>query len=582
MKIIISSIILYLTCSTLSIAQQNWRSKIDPIIWQKAQQEGSVEFLVELKAQANTSAARTLDSKEAKGQYVFLQLKQLAKQTQGPIIQLLEQQQVDYQSYYIVNAIKTKGNNQLLEQLAKHEAIARLQSIPRSQLELPMDKTAAQGNSRAPTQIQWGVQRINAPVLWQLNIKGAGVVIGGQDTGYDWVHPALQNAYRGTSTDHNYHWHDAIHAQVGPATTNSCGYDAKSPCDDGSHGTHTMGTMIGDDGAGQQIGVAPEASWIGCRNMDNGWGSLATYVECFEWFLAPTDTNDLNPDPTKAPHVINNSWYCPTTEGCDSSNFHLMHLAVTNLTNAGVVVVVSAGNSGPSCSSIAAPPAIFEEAFAVGATDFVDTLAGFSSKGAITLDSSGRLKPNVVAPGVGIFSSTPNGNYGNSSGTSMAGPHVAGAVALLISADPSLAGQVDSIEHILEMTARPVYSNPPNTCGGTTGNLFPNNMVGYGLIDLDAALQYVRPDLFTATTEVQKARLRIYPNPTKGNITILAPKPIQNGTVQVSNTLGQTLLTQSASFDYQFQLDITALPKGLYYLNVSSDKESYLSTIIKK
>ena len=77
-----------------------------------------------------------------------------------------------------------------------------------------------------------------------------------------------------------------------------------------------MGTMVGDDGAGNQIGVAPGAKWIGCRNMNEGDGTPATYSECFQWFIAPTDLNNQFPNPTLAPHVINNSWGCPPSEGC--------------------------------------------------------------------------------------------------------------------------------------------------------------------------------------------------------------------------------------------------------------------------
>ena len=61
----------------------------------------------------------------------------------------------------------------------------------------------------------------------------------------------------------------------------------QAPCDDKGHGTHTIGTAIGDDGMGNQIGMAPGAKWIGCRNMDQGNGTPARYIECMEFFLAP-------------------------------------------------------------------------------------------------------------------------------------------------------------------------------------------------------------------------------------------------------------------------------------------------------
>ena len=126
------------------------------------------------------------------------------------------------------------------------------------------------------------------------------------------------------------------------------------------------------------------------------------------------------------------------------------------------------------------PAAIYEASFSVGASNFNDTLANFSSRGAVSVDSSMRMKPNVSAPGVDVRSCVPGGGYANYSGTSMAGPHVAGAVALLISAAPQLAGNVDSLETILEMTADPIYTYRNDTCGGTTQAVFPKNMVGPG------------------------------------------------------------------------------------------------------
>ena len=91
-------------------------------------------------------------------------------------------------------------------------------------------------------------------------------MVGNGDTGMRWTHNALKPHYRGwngSTADHNYNWHDAIHSGGG-----DCGPNHQEPCDDGGHGTHTTGVAIGDDGAGNQIGVAPGAKWIGCRNMD--------------------------------------------------------------------------------------------------------------------------------------------------------------------------------------------------------------------------------------------------------------------------------------------------------------------------
>jgi subtilisin family serine protease len=120
-----------------------------------------------------------------------------------------------------------------------------------------------------------------------------------------------------------------------------------------------------------------------------------------------------------APDVINNSWGCPPSEGCTNPNALLT--AVQNLTAAGIVTAHSAGNSGSGCSTVNTPAGIYAESFTVGATNSSDTIAGFSSRGPVTVDGSNRRKPDISAPGVDIRSSVPIGDYGDGwSGTSMA------------------------------------------------------------------------------------------------------------------------------------------------------------------
>jgi subtilisin family serine protease len=114
-------------------------------------------------------------------------------------------------------------------------------------------------------------------------------------------------------------------------------------------------------------------------------------------------------------------------------------------------------------------------------------VAAFSSRGPVTADGSDRIKPDIAAPGVNIFSSLPDGNYGESSGTSMAGPHVAGVVALLWSADPSLIGDIDRTEQIIVDTAQPYVGE---TLGCFTEGT-PNAAYGYGIVDAYAAVKEV-------------------------------------------------------------------------------------------
>jgi subtilisin family serine protease len=147
--------------------------------------------------------------------------------------------------------------------------------------------------------------------------------------------------------------------------------------------------------------------------------------------------------------------------------------------------VVSAGNDGPNCSTVNAPLSLYDSVFSVGALDQAGNIAFFSSRGPVTADGSGRMKPDIAAPGVDIYSSLPGGNYGFNSGTSMAGPHVVGAVALLWSADPSLIGDIDRTEQLLIEAADP-YAGSISGC--FEGDV-PNAAYGYGVLDVYEAVQ---------------------------------------------------------------------------------------------
>jgi len=244
------------------------------------------------------------------------------------------------------------------------------------------------------------------------------------------------------------------------------------------HGTHTLGIILGQNG----IGVAPGAQWIACVNLERNLGNPALYLDCMQFMLAPFPRNG-NPlqdgDPRRAPHVLNNSWGCPALEGCDADS---LRPAIDALRAAGIFVVVSAGNDGPQCETLTNPPAIYDSALTVGAVDRSGRVAEFSSRGPVNVDGSWRAKPDLVAPGVDILSSLPGGTYGPASGTSMAGPHVAGVVALMWSANPQLIGDVERSEHILRATARPVNMDSSGPCT-------PDNTYGYGLVDAYAAVK---------------------------------------------------------------------------------------------
>jgi subtilisin family serine protease len=331
--------------------------------------------------------------------------------------------------------------------------------------------------------VEPGITYTHAPDVWALGFTGQNIVVASADTGIRWTHNALKPHYRGwdgVTADHDCNWHDSIHDSVG----NPCGNDSPEPCDDFFHGTHTIGTAIGDDGGTNQIGMAPGAKWIGCRNMDQGFGTPARYIECMEFFLAPYPVggDPSEGDPTLAPDITNNSWGCPPSEGCSANT---LQAAVEAQRAAGIMMVVSAGNSGSSCSTVADPPSIYEASYTVGALNTgTDTIAEFSSRGPVTIDGSNRIKPDITAPGTNTRSADNSSDsaYTFASGTSMASPHIAGAVALLWSANPALQNDIDASEMALNNSAVFISS----TLCGTAGP--PNNVFGWGRIDIFAAV----------------------------------------------------------------------------------------------
>jgi subtilisin family serine protease len=498
-------------------------SKIAPWVIDHTATGQQAEFFVVLADQADVSGAASLPTKAEKGRYVYQTLLEKAHSTQEPILEWLRERNIEYRSFYIVNAILVKGTREIANALAARPEVARIEGNPRIHNKLPQqglgDQSPLQPRAPgAPATIEPGIQYTHAPDVWALGFRGETIVIAGADTGIRWTHDALKPHYRGwdgANANHNFNWHDSIHDSVG----NPCGNDSQEPCDDFFHGTHTIATAVGDDGGTNQVGMAPGAKWIGCRNMDQGTGTPARYIECMEFFLAPYPLNCTpnEGDPTKAPDITTNSWGCPVSEGCTTGDE--LRAAVEAQEAAGIQMVAAAGNDGPGCGSIdnggqAGPPSFYEASYTVGALNTgTDTIASFSSRGPVTIDGSNRIKPNITAPGTNTRSATNSCDscYTFASGTSMATPHISGAMALLWSAIPSLRHQITMSRDALDNAAHFISSTQCGAAGP------PNNVYGWGRVDILAAVSGGSPTptpTATATATPTASSPPVSPTPT--------------------------------------------------------------------
>ena len=472
-------------------------------------------------------------SRAARGARVVAALRAVADAAQaGPRVALAKAEAEGRASrqrwFWISNAVALRATPAVIAELAarpevrsvaRDEARQYLNDAPSpgaDALAGAMARAAAIGadavnDPPGPAGATWGIAKIGADLVRRgLGVDGTGVVVANIDSGVEWTHPALMTRYRGYGNglafDHLHNWID---------TTDDA---ALYPFDGNSHGTHTMGTIVGGEG----IGVAPGARWMAARGLNSaGVGYDTWLIAAMEFILAPGG------DPGYAPDIVNNSW--GSTDGAAT----LFAEEIAALQGAGILVIFSAGNSGPGAGTVGSPgsnPGVP----AIGASDEDDDIAYFSSRGPSVWDET---KPLVSAPGVGVVSSTPGGVYRKFNGTSMAAPHVAGAAALLLSAKPGLSGPA-ALE-VLTRTAIPLSTT------------LPNNVSGWGRIDAFAAALTVLDTGLLSGTVVD------------GGI------PISGALVTARGDTGSGLVESSTWTDTSGRFYLPG-PAGIYTVSVSA------------
>ncbi|MGM7703193.1 carboxypeptidase regulatory-like domain-containing protein [Pseudalkalibacillus sp. Hm43] len=438
--------------------------KVEADIIKQLKQSEKVDVIIRMKERPNIDAifpqVKKKPSKKDKIELIKAHLQEKTNASQKALNQAMKslEQKGKAQkkkSLWIINGMTATVTTEALEELKKRDDIERI-SLDRT-LQLP----EPQESENPPKLPQWGLEKIQATNVWgEYGLKGDGVVVGIMDSGVDGTHEALKDNYRGRDGNHQYSWIDVS------------GQGYTTPSDGHGHGTHVAGSAVGG-GSGEPIGVAPEAEWIAAKIFTDGGSTTTSAIHAaFEWFMAPGG------DPSKAPDVVNNSW------GNSNAYTTEFYEDVEAWVSAGIFPMFAAGNDGPGSQTIGSPGS-FPHSFAIGATDINDQIAYFSSRGPVFWeDENGNqvriLKPDVSAPGHHIYSAWPEGKgegkYNTISGTSMATPHVTGAVALLLQANPDLT--VDEVKSLIRDTAR---------VEPFMGSL-PNDVYGHGIVNIYQAV----------------------------------------------------------------------------------------------
>ena len=401
-------------------------------------------------------------------------LKDQAVKSQKFVLDFLEKQSPSknyYHSFWIVNIIVAQVDAPTIEKLIQFSNIASIK-IENNQFIAHDDFKVSVDNNNTPNGVENGLVAINAPAMWALGYTGRGTLAYNYDTGVWPNHPAFSNRFIGDRFPMQQSWIGYFNTFPNGSIQN--------------HGTHTLGTIAGlVESTNDTIGVAFGSYWIAndfVTSTVQALPPIVNMIEAFQWALNPDNDTSTTED---IPDVINNSW-----RWYDGNDTIQCQGFVVNLMNAieaaGIANVFSGGNSGPNNSSINSPQRINTSevnTFCVGSVNgnlsFPHPISNFSTRGPSQCSASGSLAihPEVVAPGQNVRSAWEQNNFNTISGTSMAAPHVSGAILLLKEAFPFLSGE--ELLWALYLSAVDL---------GVAGE---DNIYGMGMIDVHAAFQHL-------------------------------------------------------------------------------------------
>lgn len=401
-------------------------------------------------------------------QAVVTALKRTAAATQAPVAALVEQQGGRVVNrFWLRNMLLVEVLPGTVTALSGISAVDRI--IPNFRVTAAEPDAAPEDDRPGTATVEdrtWGVDRIRAHRVWsEIGVDGTGVRVATLDTGVNITHPDLAGKMATDDpSDPTFPggWME-FDARGNPV--------ASTPRDTHTHGTHVAGTIHGGAASGTAIGVAPGAEMMHGLVLPGGTGTFVQVVAAMQWALEPFDHTGAPAG--RGAHIVNLS-LGPQAGGVVDE----MVDPVRNLFHAGVFVVAAIGNCGDGCHG---SPGNIYEAVGVGSSDVNDDIASTSGGGLVHAREFSApprdwpdswMTPDLSAPGVDVLSAAPGGGYQVLSGTSMATPHVAATVALMIEADPEL-----TVADALDTLSSTAYFDD------RYGPERPNSRFGAGRID---------------------------------------------------------------------------------------------------
>jgi len=457
---------------------------IDEVVAKALEKHQSLNILVKFptRPRADANLLKSLTRVERQ-KLVYTELLAVASASQGKLREELTKRGFEVKTFWLGNTMYIKNATpalirelRALKNVIEIEAekeVARVHEPMIHEVFDTLPASAAKNVKNDKRAVEWNIEIINADDAWATS-RGFNVTLANIDTGVLYTHESLVRSYRGNlgngAFDHDFNWFDPRGQAI--------------PYDNNGHGTHTMGSITGDDLV-SGIGTAPDSRWIAAKGCAAASCSNADLIGSFQYLFAPTRQDGSDADTNQAPQVISNSW-----GGGQGSTSFLPYIEPH--VEVGTTVTFSQGNSGSGCGT-ANSPGDLAIVIGVGSTDINDALSSFSSRGPSVLGAPNfaTQKPDIAAPGERVLSSyyTSNTAYATLSGTSMACPHVTGVIGLMYQVNPDLT--VDEVRRILTGTSSHDVSTPNGgltTCGGIPYTTWPNYHYGFGRIDALAAV----------------------------------------------------------------------------------------------